>query len=98
MPLIENLHNYFLDEAKKSPMLLSDLASLEKYISESYSERSLIELIQNADDANATKFYISRLNKNTILVANNGDYFTEEDVKSLCRSGSSTKKKEKAIQ
>lgn len=93
MSLIKNLHNYFLDEAKKSPMLLSDLASLEKYISESYSERSLIELIQNADDANATKFYISTLSNNAVLVANNGDYFTEEDVKSLCRSGSSTKKR-----
>lgn len=93
MNLIANLHDYFLDEAKKSPMLLSDLANLEKYISESYSERSLIELIQNADDANANKFYITTLSKNTILVANNGDYFTEEDVKSLCRSGSSTKKR-----
>ena len=82
-----------MKEAKQSPILLSDLANLEKYISESYSERSLIELIQNADDANATKFYISIINDNAVLVANNGDYFSEEDVIALCRSGSSTKKR-----
>lgn len=93
MELIKSLHNQFLYEAKQSPILLSDLANLEKYISESYSERSLIELIQNADDANATKFYISIINDNAVLVANNGDYFTEDDVIALCRSGSSTKKR-----
>lgn len=93
MSLIRTLHNQFLEEAEKSSVLLSDLANLEKYISESYSERSLIELIQNADDANATKFFITTLNEDVVFVANNGDYFTEEDVKSLCRSGSSTKKR-----
>lgn len=93
MGLIKSLHDQFLYEAKQSPILLSDLANLEKYISESYSERSLIELIQNADDANATKFYISIINDNTVLVANNGAYFNEEDVIALCRSGSSTKKR-----
>lgn len=91
--LIKKLHDEFLKEANQSPILLSDLANLEKYISESYSERSLIELIQNADDANATKFYISVIRDDVVLVANNGNYFTEEDVISLCRSGSSTKKR-----
>ena len=93
MSLINILHDQFLDEAKKSPILLSDLANLEKYISESYSERSLIELIQNADDANSTRFYIELINDNAVLVANNGDYFSEDDVIALCRSGSSTKKR-----
>ena len=74
--LIKKLHDEFLNEAKQSPILLSDLANLEKYISESYSERSLIELIQNADDANSTKFYITIINDNAVLVANNGDFFT----------------------
>lgn len=91
--LIKKLHDQFLQEAKQSPVLLSDLANLEKYISESYSERSLIELIQNADDANSTKFYISIISSDAVLVANNGDYFNEEDVTALCRSGSSTKKR-----
>lgn len=93
MKLINVLHEQFLHEAKQSPVLLSDLANLEKYISESYSERSLIELIQNADDANATKFYISVISNDAVLVANNGDYFSRDDVISLCRSGSSTKKR-----
>lgn len=91
--LIKRLHDQFLQEAKQSPILLSDLANLEKYISESYSERSLIELIQNADDANSTKFYISIISSDAVLVANNGDYFNEADVTALCRSGSSTKKR-----
>lgn len=91
MNIVEKLHDQFLEEAKKSPILLTDLANLEKYISESYSERSLIELIQNADDANASKFYVNILNSNTFIIANNGDSFTEEDVIALCRSGSSTK-------
>ena len=33
--LITQLHNQFLYEAKQSPILLSDLGNLEKYISES---------------------------------------------------------------
>lgn len=93
MNIITKLHDKFLAEASKSPILLSDLANLEKYISESYSERSLIELIQNADDASSTKFYIKSLSDNTLLIANNGDCFTENDVIALCRSGSSTKKR-----
>ena len=47
-----------MKEAINSPLLLSDLANMEKYISESYQGRSLIELLQNADDALATKFLI----------------------------------------
>lgn len=79
-----------LEEAKSSPNLLSDLAGLETYISESYNKRSFIELLQNADDADATKFKI--IKDNTFLyVANNGRAFNAKDVESLCRSAASTK-------
>lgn len=81
-----------LDEAKSSPNLLSDLAGLEMYISESYNNRSFIELLQNADDAEATQFKILKAN-DLLFVANNGRVFNVKDVESICRSASSNKKR-----
>lgn len=89
--IIIKIRNQFLTEAVSSPLLFNDLANMEKYISESYSGRSLIELIQNADDACAENFYIELLDKKTYIVANDGREFTNNDMLSLCRSGSSTK-------
>jgi hypothetical protein len=82
-----------MKEAINSPLLLSDLANMEKYISESYQGRSLIELLQNADDALATKFLIKKASQNVYVVANNGRKFDNEDVLSICRSGASTKQR-----
>lgn len=79
-----------IEEAKASPNLLSDLAGLENYISESYHNRAFIELLQNADDANATKFKIIKEN-GFLYVANNGRIFSQKDFESLCRSASSNK-------
>lgn len=39
---------------------MNDLTAMEKYIAESYMRRSLIELLQNADETNASKFYITK--------------------------------------
>lgn len=66
---------------------------MEKYISESYTGRSLIELLQNADDAGASKFEIVEISSKVYGVANNGREFCENDLVSLCRSGTSTKKR-----
>lgn len=93
MPMIDYIREQFIKEAQNSPMLLADLASMESYISESYSGRSLIELIQNADDAGASEFYVELPNNGELIVANNGRPFNESDLVSLCRSGSSTKKR-----
>lgn len=87
---LKTIQNNLLAEAKASPNLLSDLAGLEEYIAETYSNRSFIELLQNADDAGATKFYISKFN-DSLIVANNGRKFSEDDIISLCRSASSSK-------
>jgi len=84
------LRNSLITEAKSSPMLLSDLAGLEAYVSESYNSRSFIELLQNADDAKATKFYVKR-SGDYLFVANNGRPFNIKDLESLCRSASSNK-------
>ena len=87
---ISGLRESLIAEAKSSPMLLSDLAGLEAYVSESYNSRSFIELLQNADDANATKFYVKRFG-DYLFVANNGRHFNIKDLESLCRSASSNK-------
>lgn len=86
----EEVRQKLLNEAKASPNLLSDLAGLENYIAESYNNRSFIELLQNADDANASKFKIIKKD-NILFVANNGRIFSQRDLESLCRSASSTK-------
>lgn len=87
---LSELRESLITEAKSSPMLLSDLAGLEAYVSESYNSRSFIELLQNADDANATKFYVKR-SGDYLFVANNGRPFNIKDLESLCRSASSNK-------
>ena len=93
MHIIDKIRNLFLQEALSSPLLFNDLASMEKYISESYTGRSLIELLQNADDADAKRFLVKELDANSYIAANDGRLFTEDDILSLCRSGASTKKR-----
>lgn len=85
-----------LSEAIASPNLLSDLAGLEAYVAESYNNRSFIELLQNADDAGATEFYIECID-NCLIVANNGRDFSDTDITSLCRSASSSKRRGQTI-
>lgn len=91
--IVKELQADFIKEAKASPVLLQDMAHMEKYISESYDGRSLIELLQNADDVGATDFYIEYVDDNTFLVANNGRRFNSNDIWSLCRSGASIKRR-----
>ena len=85
-----------LEEAKQSPSLLSDLAGLEQYIAESYDARSFVELLQNADDAGASRFVIERSGE-FLLVANDGRRFTQSDFESLCRSAASSKSRGTSI-
>lgn len=90
------LRQNLLKEAINSPQLLSDLAGLETYVSESYTRRSFIELLQNADDANADSFYVKQIDS-YVIVANNGRPFSLSDIESLCRSASSKKTPGKTI-
>lgn len=92
----EIIRNDLIEEAVSSPNLLSDLAGLEKYIAESYVARSFIELLQNADDACATKFLIKRAGEH-LIVANDGRPFSCQDMEALCRSAASKKEKETSI-
>ena len=91
--IVKNIRDMFIKEASESPLLFNDLANMERYVSESYSGRSLIELLQNADDAGAKNFLLEKIDDDIFVVANDGRIFTDEDMFSLCRSGASTKKR-----
>lgn len=93
---IDVIKSQLLAEAKSSPNLLSDLAGLETYISESYTNRSFIELLQNADDAGSSMFKIIK-DDDFLYVANNGRIFNTKDIESICRSASSTKTRGESI-
>jgi hypothetical protein len=92
----EELFSALLIEARQSPNLLEDLAALEGYLSETYSSRAFIELLQNADDAGATIVEFT-FDGTKLISANNGKVFTDEDVQGLCRSGKSSKSRGSAI-
>lgn len=94
--ILTSVRNELLTEAKQSPGLLADLANLERYVAETYSVRSFIELLQNADDAKAQRFVVVRAGQ-WLLCANDGRAFSREDFYSLCRSASSSKQRGQTI-
>ncbi len=93
---IQKINSKFIAEAKNSPALLADMASMEKYMSESYSGRIIVELLQNADDAHSSRVYITEQDGNVIF-ANNGRPFNDADVMAISRSGASEKKRGETI-
>ncbi|EJQ54907.1 Uncharacterized protein BWINRASL_00338 [Bacillus mycoides] len=93
---IERLSQEFLLEAENSPHLFADMAAMESYMAESYGERVFIEMLQNADDAQSTAFYVCEVNGH-VFIANNGKPFDDKDVRSICRSGASEKKRGETI-
>ncbi|MFG6377345.1 MAG: hypothetical protein K1W19_03345, partial [Lachnospiraceae bacterium] len=88
--IIEKISNDFINEAKSSPNLLADMASMEKYMAESYNGRIFIELLQNADDCGSRRIYIEKF-EDDIIFANDGKPFDEKDVLAISRSGASNK-------
>lgn len=94
--IIKQVSNSFLEEAQASPRMLEDLASMEKYMSESYDGRTFIELLQNADDAGAKTVCVSEIG-DAVIVANDGRAFNENDIISICRSGASSKRRGNSI-
>jgi len=88
----DQIQQQFITEASAAPTLFADLAKVELYIAESYRTRAFTELLQNADDAKSTKF-LACYYEDKLIVANNGNVFTPEDLIALCRSGSSNKKR-----
>ena len=93
---IQSINSTFIEEAINSPALLADMAAMEKYMSESYSGRIIVELLQNADDAHSSRVYITEKDGNVIF-ANNGRPFNDADVMAISRSGASDKKRGETI-
>lgn len=94
--VIEKINEDFLCEAINSPRLLEDMASMEKYMAESYNSRIFIELLQNADDSYSSKIKLCNYDGHLIF-ANNGKPFDEKDVVAISRSGASTKERGDSI-
>jgi hypothetical protein len=94
--IFSSVRDELLGEAQRSPGLLADLANLERYIAETYSARSFIELLQNADDAKAARFLVTRHGE-WLVCANDGQAFSRQDFYSLCRSASSAKQRGQTI-
>ena len=94
--ILTSVRDELLGEAQRSPGLLADLANLERYIAETYSARSFIELLQNADDAEAKRFLVTRHGE-WLVCANDGRGFSRQDFYSLCRSASSAKQRGQTI-
>ena len=64
----------------------------ENELSKEYNGRQVLELIQNADDANATEISIEIDRKNhNLKVQNNGEDFTYEGIKSIMIANLSSK-------
>lgn len=93
---IQTISDNFIQEARRSPALLSDMAAMEKYMAESYSGRVFAELLQNADDCHSTKVGVYQKG-NDLFFANNGRPFNREDITAICRSGASSKKRGQGI-
>lgn len=96
MNILNKIRKNLLREAKQSPSLLFELSKLEEYIAETYYSRVIIELLQNSDDANSTKFLVQMFN-GYLICANNGNNFTESDFESICGNAKSTKKRGESI-
>lgn len=94
--ILRSVRDELLSEARLSPGLLADLANLERYVAETYSARSFIELLQNADDAGAKSFLVMQ-DGDRLICANDGRPFSRNDFCSLCRSASSDKKRGQSI-
>jgi len=94
--ILTSVRDELLSEVKLSPGLLADLANLERYVAETYSARSFIELLQNADDAGAKRFLVMQ-DGDQLICANDGWPFSRNDFYSLCRSASSDKKRGQSI-
>ena len=94
--IINGISQEFIREALNSPTLIEDMASMEKYMAESYGERILIELLQNADDAQSSSIQLVQQGEH-LYFANDGRPFNREDIIGISRSGASNKQRGSSI-
>jgi hypothetical protein len=84
------------EAAGNSVDLLAELAGLESYIAETYTQRCVTELLQNSDDAKSSKVVIFKADTDLVYL-NNGSVFSERDFASLCTSALSSKQRGESI-
>lgn len=84
------------EAAGNSVDLLAELAGLESYIAETYTQRCVTELLQNSDDAKSSKVVIFKADTDLVYL-NNGRVFSERDFASLCTSALSSKQRGESI-
>ncbi len=87
--LIEEITHNYLSTNEQTLAALSGSLKLVKKMFPRYSS-FIMEFIQNADDSKSTQISIN-LNKEGVVIKNNGNGFEEKDVRSLCSIGESTK-------
>lgn len=87
---IENIKNRYLNSDKE--FALDSIAGLIDKIKKAFPRYGsfLMEFVQNADDAESQSLKIEIL-QNTIKIFNDGVTFSEENVKSICKGGCSSK-------
>src|SRR5947209_19552085 len=91
----------FLDEVRAKRQKLADVLSDEDYsgireiVEELYPDRAhfIYELLQNAEDAEATEAWFS-LNESSLTFEHNGRSFTEPDVLGITNIGKGTKREQ----
>jgi len=77
------------DELEEKPQLAGPWHLLFKQVQ--YPYHVLSELLQNADDANATQATV-KIHGDELIFSHNGDDFNKEQFRSLCMFGSSNKR------
>ncbi|MGZ6501167.1 MAG: sacsin N-terminal ATP-binding-like domain-containing protein, partial [Bacteroidia bacterium] len=98
---MSDLNNFIKNELQKrkadycsSPAYILEHYNIEKQNIEAYNGRQLLEMLQNADDASENaieKKVLIRLNDNYLTIANNGESFNEDGLRSIIYSNLSSK-------
>lgn len=94
--MFDNLIQAVQSSAIQDAELLSELAGLEDYIAETYTQRCFTELFQNSDDSFSKNVRILLIDGDLIYL-NDGKLFDSNDFTSLCKSASSCKRRETSI-
>ncbi|KKM85037.1 hypothetical protein LCGC14_1293120 [marine sediment metagenome] len=87
--LIDSIKNEYLNTSNKVIKTLSGSLEVIQKVFPRYGS-FIMEFIQNADDAHSKtlKFEVT---KEELLIFNDGDPFTDEDIESICDIGQSSK-------
>lgn len=80
-------------EYAQAPGLFKEIANIESMLAETYRNRVQYELLQNSDDAGATKVAVSYDGMTSFTWENNGRVMDPSDVSGLCRSATSVKER-----